>query len=172
MKKIEKLEYINIGSTQWELNNMLEKYKPEVMAKVLDKMVEIIDVLNQKQPEVDTVEAFREMEEIEDMTPEEFNKSKYAKPEKQEEWRGFDKLIKETGKKWCSGEWDIPYEEYLAKETWERVSQLLSERTFTKEELHTMINIIDTIEGEYSDEFLEDVDKLREKTSSLLKEEE
>jgi hypothetical protein len=40
---MEKIEQINLGDTQWELNNALEKYKPDTIAKVLDKLVEIIE---------------------------------------------------------------------------------------------------------------------------------
>lgn len=40
---MEKVEQINIGDTQWELNEALEKYRPDTMAKVLDKLVEVIE---------------------------------------------------------------------------------------------------------------------------------
>lgn len=46
-----KIEQIDLGSTEWELSDALRKYKPEVMAKVLDKMVEIIDHLNSQDQE-------------------------------------------------------------------------------------------------------------------------
>ena len=51
---MEKVEQIYIGDTRWELNDALEEYKPDTMAKVLDKLVgviekqgEIIDRLNE-----------------------------------------------------------------------------------------------------------------------------
>jgi hypothetical protein len=85
MDKIEKLEerkdmYIADDSSFIEFLN-----KRAIQAE--NKLNEVIDYLNQsqKQPEVDVVEAFKEMEEMDNMTPEEFNKSKYTEPEKQPE---------------------------------------------------------------------------------------
>ena len=45
--KTEKIEHIDIGGTEWEIGCMLEEYKPVLMAKVLDKTAEIVDVLQE-----------------------------------------------------------------------------------------------------------------------------
>lgn len=143
----KKIKHIDIGDTEWELNDMLEKYKPEVMAKVLDKMVEIIDRLNQsqKQPEEEYKGSsyLPESEKQPEGWLEDMRKESMAdldkltiRPEKQEEWR--ERFYKEfvgskaTNPRELKGDTIWESTEYTTgspKEIVEFISQLLSERT-------------------------------------------
>lgn len=96
---MKKIEQINIGDTQWELNDALEKYKPDTMAKVLDKLVEviekqgeIIDRLNQQPEEGWYCECGEPANEGEHICDEEYKKVVEDTPEQKEEWEeGFNR---------------------------------------------------------------------------------
>jgi len=123
---------------------------------IINKQNEIIDVLNQKQPE--------ETEHIK------LHKEVFygVKPEKQEEWsEKLWKLIERWDKIPESKDFDEAVR--IQDEIEELISQLLSERTFTKEELE------ETKRWYWNLHYCQrnnSTDKLKSKISKLLKEEE
>jgi len=182
MKKIEKLIHINTDEKQ--------HVSPDTVFEMCCKINEIIDVLNswvfeptltipsqsQKQPEkcdCDYCKAYRFSMEKE---PEEKLKKEdmlrwlrnggilKVESEKQEDWRdriqSFSLGVSESFK--IDGEYIDSKEELVAF-----ISQLLSERTFTKKELE----IIDWYLTEYETQegVDKEADRLRKKVSELLK---
>jgi hypothetical protein len=173
--KREEIEYIDVGDTEWELGDMLESYKPEVMAKILDKMVQIIDRLNQlngqseettqiRDDDIKYLEGQRKKELEEGIAWIKQRERKVSngkvKPEKQKRWEkrlhylliGYSssKTYKESKEQWM--------------EIRDYIEQLLSERER---------EVVMEIRGKYWEEDEEDFDTyIEERISKLSKEEE
>ncbi len=177
MDKIEKLMHIKTDKNQ--------HVSPDTVFEMCCKINEITDILNsrlfepiitvhnqsQKQPEGEEYEQpikvrkYPKLEGSEKPCSE--NKIEdiyvYRKPEKQKDWRdriqSFSLGVSESFK--IDGEYIDSKEELVAF-----ISQLLSERTFTKDELEI---IDDWAEWDYCTN--KDVVRVKDKVSKLLKEE-
>jgi len=179
MKKIGKLG--TIGNTYD--NGEISYFVREINC-IVDKLNEIIDQLNQsqKQPEGETIRNYNpekgwDKYKKSKIEVREFDLIPKVQPEKQEEWREefkvwFYKAF--TNDKECY--WiDVSYEDVddLYKQIENRVSQLLSERTFSKQELTLMQKAVEDGEDWAEEWMVGDVQmRALEKIDKLLKEEE
>ena len=172
---MEKIEQINIGDTQWELNDALEKYKPDTMAKVLDKLVEviekqgeIIDRLNQQPEEGWYCECGEPANEGEHICDEEYKKVVEDTPEQKEEWE-FDlrNLMYRDGEQLrCAGE-GKPYTGEYRELVVSMIKNLLSERE--RELLEDIVNKNTYEQGvDYEDIAIDVIERLDKLTISNM----